>query len=238
MKHFMIRYIIIPLIYIAACYAAVSAQITKNYVLEIGDFSEITVAHGVNVEYFSRSDSAGFAKFDSAPEYASVISFDNRKGTLKIEIVADAPLEGQLPTLKIYSSTLAKATNLADSTLTLCTTAPVESLSLKVIGNGSIVAPAVHATKVSAAVVAGSGRIFLAGRAGEGKYTLASSGTIEARGLQAEKVKCSMFGTGSIDCYPLEQLTVIGATSGTVYYAGSPEIKNRSIGAKLVKMDE
>ncbi len=233
----MIRHILISL-YLAISCAFASAQESKTYTLEIGDFTEITVAHGVNVEYFNSSENAGNAVFDATPEYASAISFDNRKGSLKIEIVADAPLEGKLPTLKVYSSSLKKATNLADSTLTLSSTAPVESLSLKVIGNGSIVAPSLHATKVTAAVVAGSGRIFLSGRASEGKYTLASTGKIEAGGLQAEKVKCSMFGTGSIDCRPIENLTVVGATSGTVYYEGNPDIKNRSIGAKIVKMDE
>lgn len=233
----MIRHIITTLLIYTASAAIALAQTKNNYVLEVGDFSELTVAHGVNVEYFCRADSAGFVKFDASPAYASAISFSNRSGKLKIEIVANAPLVGEVPSLTIYSSKLTKATNLADSTVMLRTTAPTETISLKVIGNGSLTASMVHATKISAAVEAGSGNVFIAGRSAEASFTLASTGTIEAGRLQTDKVKCLMFGTGAIDCSPIKQLTVMGVTSGTVYYTGNPEIKKRNIGAKLVKMN-
>lgn len=210
----------------------------KDYALKIGDFKELTVAHNVNVKYVQNADSAGYAVYTCNRKYASALTFTNSNGKMKIEIISDDPVEQYMPTVTVYSTSLQKATNLGDSTLCVLTTSPTSSLSLKVIGNGSIQAPDIHAAKLAAAVEAGSGHIFANGKAGEAKYTLASTGSIEAGQVAADQVKCWTFGTGSIDCHAKESLTVYGATSGTIYYVGNPKIKKRCVGAKLVKVDE
>lgn len=211
---------------------------TKKYTLKIGDFKELTVAHNVNIRYVQNQDSAGYAVYTCTPKIASALTFTNSSGKMKIEIVSEEPVESRLPLVTVYSTALEKATNLGDSTLCIITRSPSNSLSIKVIGNGNIQAPDVYTSKFSAAVEAGSGHIFANGKANEAKYTLASTGSIEAGQLQAENVKCWTFGTGSIDCHAIETLTVYGATSGTIYYVGNPKIKKRAVGAKLVKVDE
>ncbi len=224
---------------IALLAAALSVQAqTKDYVLKIGDFSELTVSHNVNINYVQDPDSAGYAVYTCSPKHASALTFTNSKGKMKIEVISDEPVEALLPTVTVYSTSIEKVTNLADSTICVITRAPSNSLSLKVIGNGHIQAPDVYTSKLSAAVEAGSGHIFANGKANEAKYTLASTGSIEAGQVQAEKVKCWTFGTGSIDCHAVEILSVYGATSGTIYYIGNPKIKKRCVGAKLIKVDE
>lgn len=211
---------------------------TKDYALKIGDFKELTVAHNVNIRYVQNTDSAGYAVYTCNPKYASALTFTNSNGKMKIEVISDDPVEHYLPMVTVYSTELQKATNLGDSTTCVVTTGANSSLSLKVIGNGNIQAPDVHTAKLSAAVEAGSGHIFANGKAGEAKYTLASTGSIEAGQVECDQVKCWTFGTGSIDCHAKETLTVYGATSGTIYYVGNPKIKKRCVGAKLVKVDE
>lgn len=210
----------------------------KDYALKIGDFSELTVAHNVNINYVQKADSAGYAVYTCNPKHASALTFTNSKGKMKIEVISDEPVEEFLPTVTVYSTSIEKVTNLADSTISVVTTGPSNSLSLKVIGNGNIQAPDVLTSKLSATVEAGSGHIFANGKASEAKYTLASTGSIEAGQVEAETVKCWTFGTGSIDCHAEESLSVYGATSGTIYYIGNPKIKKRCVGAKLIKVDE
>ncbi len=211
---------------------------TKDYALKIGDFKELTVAHNVNIRYVQKPDSAGYAVYSCNPKYASALTFTNTNGKMKIELISEEPVEKHIPTVTVFSTSLEKATNLGDSTLCIVTTEPSASLAVKVIGNGCIQAPDVFTSKFTAAVEAGSGHIFANGKASEAKYTLASTGSIEAGQVEAEKVKCWTFGTGSIDCHAVETLTVYGATSGTIYYIGDPKIKKRAVGAKLVKVDE
>lgn len=211
---------------------------TKNYALKIGDFKELTVAHNVNIRYIQNVDSAGYAVYTCNPKYASALTFTNTNGKMKIEVISYEPVEKYLPMVTVYSTELQKATNLGDSTMCIVSDSPTGSLSLKVIGNGNIQATDVHTSKLSAAVEAGSGHIFANGKAVEAKYTLASTGSIEAGKVVCDQVKCWTFGTGSIDCHAKESLTVYGATSGTIYYVGNPKIKKRCVGAKLVKVDE
>lgn len=211
---------------------------TKKYTLKIGDFKELTVAHNVNIRYVQNADSAGYAVYTCSPKDASALTFTNSGNKMKIEVISDEPVTGRLPLVTVYSTALEKATNLGDSTIYVITRQPSSSLSIKVIGNGNIQAPDVRTSKFSAAVEAGSGHIFANGKAKEAKYTLASTGSIEAGQVQAENVKCWTFGTGSIDCHAIETLTVYGASSGAIYYVGNPKIKKRAVGAKLVKVDE
>lgn len=211
---------------------------TKDYALKIGDFKELTVAHNVNVNYVQNLDSAGYAVYSCNPKYASALTFTNSNGKMKIEIISDNPVEQFLPTITVYSTSLQKATNLGDSTLCVKAAGPINSLSLKVIGNGRIEASKIHSAKLSMAVEAGSGHVFANGKTSEAKYTLASTGSIEAGQVEADDVKCWTFGTGSIDCNAKESLTVYGATSGTIYYIGNPKIKKRCVGAKLIKVDK
>ncbi len=216
--------------------AAAKAQ-DKQYRFQIGDFTEVTVVDNLKVEYRCVPDSAGVAVFYANPAYVSDLSFDLKKSKLKIENDGEQP-DSIFSNIIIYSSALTSATNWGDSTLTVVSPPPTAKFKAKVIGNGSVVVKNVQATNVSATVQAGNGRIFLSGKAHTASLRLMSVGKIEAGSLVASIVRCRMYGTGSIDCTPDEELSVAGLTSGTVYYKGNPnKLVNFAIGVHLIKVD-
>lgn len=105
------------------------------------------------MNYKQSTDSAGYISFSCDPKYASALTFDNNKGKLKIEIITDNPVGEYVDGVTVYSSCLSRATNLSDSTLRLLSMPPIDDLSLKVIGNGEILAYDTHSDKLSASIV-------------------------------------------------------------------------------------
>lgn len=218
-----------------AALLVMNAQV-RTYSLDIKDFSEMTIANSVNVVYRSVADSAGIAIYTCAPEVASALTFANDKGKLKIQVANDKPLQ-QLPTITVYSMALSKVSNWGDSLVVVEKLNPGITFKANVIGNGRIEVDNVVCTKVEASVEAGQGHVYLTGKSQNAKYTIMSAGAVEAGELQAAQVKCMMAGTGAIDCYATEKLTVVGLGSGHVYYRGNPAVKNRCIGVKINKID-
>lgn len=213
---------------------ASSAQ-SDMHVISVGDFNKLTVVNGVAVRYASVADSAGLAVIEGPDETVSSISFENKGLKLRIETSADAPSRS-IPVVTVYSMALMEAQNWGDSTLTVVSVNPGPKFKVSVIGNGSVVVPALQATEVEASVKAGNGTVFLAGSCQNAKYTIMSAGVIEARTMQASDASCRMIGTGSIDCLATGTLKIKGLGSGAVYYWGSPQVKNHSVGVKVVKM--
>ena len=211
-----------------------------EYRLNVQDFTELKVSDAINVDYHCSADSAGWAYFTTTPEMAQNLLFSNNKACLTIQLSPE--LAGQsveLPTIHVYSSVLAKAENSADSTLRILSNLPQPSFKARVIGNGTLIVRYVRATNVDASIATGCGHLVIAeGTAARVKLTNVGTGPLEAGGLEAQRVKVMAFGTGSIDCTATEAMTVYGAGSGTVHYAGHPEkVTNRAIGVKLVAID-
>lgn len=209
----------------------------KLYRFDIGDFTELTVVDNLKVDYRCVPDSAGVAVFYADPAHVSDLSFDNNKSKLKIQNDGELP-DSVFSRITVYSSSLTCATNWGSSILTIESVAPAAKFKAKVIGNGTVAVKKLQATNVTALVQAGHGRIYLSGKAHTASLRLMSAGSIEAGDLAAAVVRCRMYGTGSIDCTPDEELSVAGLTSGTVYYKGNPaKIVNRAIGVHLVKIN-
>ncbi len=210
----------------------------RDYALKIGDFSEFTVADGVPVIYKASTDSAGYACFRCGEKATSALTFSCNKNKLKIQLSADVPLS-KVPVVTIYSTALVKVSNWGDSTVVIARSNPAVEFKAKVVGNGEVIAKDLHTTKVSAAVEMGSGHIYLTGKSQSASYTIMSAGSIEAGSLEAARVKAKMVGTGNIDCWATESLTVVGAGSGHVYYKGNPPtVKNRGLGVKIDPITE
>lgn len=216
----------------------VSRAETKIYSVNVGDFNEMTVVDGINVNYRSVPDSVGIVVYECEPERTSMLMFSNDKYRLKIQLSSDVEKPKSLPTITVYSDCLTKVSNWGDSTVIVETVAPGAAFKAKVIGNGILIARNVRATQVDASVETGSGRVFISGKAQSAKLSNTGTGAVEAGSLEAVKVNCKLFGTGSIDCNASENLVVMGASSGSVYYRGTPKVKNRSIGVKVIPMDE
>lgn len=212
------------------------AEGASKYRPRFSDFNDLTVSSDLNVVYKCNPDSAGYAVFECHPSVAHAITFSFNKQKLKIEVITDSALVYELPTVTVYSSALKKVTNLGSETIIVESPAPVDDLSLKVIGNGAIVADGVKCTRLSAASQAGKGTLTISGAANEANYTIAGVGAVSAIETTTVKSKCWLTGTGSIECNVRDALTVYGVGSGTVYYTGDPTIKKRAPGVKLEQM--
>lgn len=227
------------LIIAAAAVACQSAAAQKApYKLEVGDFSELKVTDGVNVEYYCSTDSAGMAYFECEPNIAQMLMFTNKKNTLNIQIASDGAVINDLPTIRVYSMTLHKAENAGDSTVYVRRTLPVRDFTATIIGNGNLIATDIRAHKVTGAIKTGNGHLVLTGTTREANLRNVGTGALEASGLKAEDTKCHVLGTGTIDCNASIALSVAGAGSGKVYYGGIPKkLSNRSLGIKAISMD-
>lgn len=222
-------------IYIMIAAMAVYADEVAAYRLKVENFRELTVVDGVAVEYFCRPDSAGWAIFNTTPEKASKIMFENKAEHLTVQSAADeSPIIG-LPTIRLYSAALDKIENSGDSLLRVSIPIHLESLKIRQIGNGRIEVTGVDADYVEGSVTAGHGELSIQGNAAKAKFKNVSTGPIDAAALTAKQVNCFIFGTGDIDCAPSEQLRVYGAGSGKVTHHSEPKkITNRGIGVKIL----
>lgn len=224
----------------AALVGSVSATYAQSgqYKLDVGDFSELKVSDGINVEYLCSTDSAGWAFFECDPATAQMIIFSNKKNTLTIQLATDGATVTNLPTVKVYSMTLQKVENSGDSLVTVSRTMPVRDFKGSVVGNGTLVVSDVKAHKASFAVRTGNGHLVANGTTREAHLRNVGTGKLEASGLKAEDVKCNILGTGPIDCNASVALSVSGAGTGKVYYGGTPsKISNHSIGVKAISVD-
>ena len=229
MKYF--ATILVLLVFILTAHA----QQLQHHELRVGDFTQVNVKHAVNVVYRSVPDSAGLVTFDAPPAMVNVIQFScNGKGHLTITLQPD---EGQqaslsLPTVNIYSSRIEKVQNNGDSTLRVINPVTTDKFNARLEGNGLLSVTGLKCDEVSASVFAGRGQMALYGTVRKASLSVTGVGTVQGDGLQAQFITATISGTGTIGCAPSEALTIQGTGPGTVYYTGSPMIKNRSIATK------
>lgn len=221
------------------CAGAQNKVETQRFAFNKGDFSKLRINDNVNVEYVASADSAGYVVFECDPRAASDMLFTLDKGTLKIETVEEEALRFGLPTVRVYSKFLASVENSGDSTVYINNPAPGAEISLRVVGNGSIVAKGLHVGTLNAKIDTGNGSIVLEGEAGVENLRNVGAGTIQGGSLKAQSAHIIIGGTGSVDCWVTENLNVKGLGSGKIYLKGNPTVKNRTLGTvKVVKIDQ
>lgn len=213
-----------------------NAKIVSHYELNVGDFSELKVADGINVDYRCNPDSNGIVTFDATSDIASVITFTNNKKRLEIELSPEGTETKGLPTVIVYSQFLTKVENYGDSSVRVLSVTSGPDFKARLIGNGRLVVRNVSASQVDASINTGNGLLVIYGKCTTAKFNNTGTGNIQADDLVAQKVKCVQVGTGSIGCSASEELVIYGA-SGSVYYKGNPEIKNRAIKVKAIEID-
>lgn len=212
---------------------------TADYKLEVQDFSSLKVTDNINVVYHCSADTAGWAYFSCEPEIARALLFTNTKSQLHIQVDYTAINTTSLPTVHIYSSNLNKVENSSDSTMIVYLNKPVQTFNARVVGNGTIMVYGLESASVDAGIATGKGHLVLNGEAGRAKISNVGTGPIEAGNLVTRNVKVILLGTGDIDCCATESISVYGAGSGKIYYAGSPQkIINRSLGVKAYAVED
>lgn len=217
----------------------ISAQNLSRYELNVNDFTELRIINGVNVNYICNSDSAGKAVYIATDETASALIFNNNKGRLEIRIDPKKNNLTNLPTVNLYSKFLTKVENHGDSIVKVLNITPCPDFKGRLVGNGRLIIKNLDVINFDGSIDTGNGQLIVNGKCTNAKLSCTGTGTIQADDLVANDTKCVLLGTGSIGCKASKNLNVAGATSGgKVYYKGDPEqIKNRSVGAKLVPLD-
>lgn len=219
-----------------AAFSAVAAGPTR-YELDVKDFSELKVTDGINVDYICNPDSAGKAVFIATADQASQILFVPNKQKLEIQLATDeSGTRREIPRVTVYSNILSYVENSGDSLVRVLSVNPGPRFRARVIGNGRIVVRNVKSTQVDVSLDTGKGSLVVSGSAEVANLSCTGTGSITADELIAETVKCKSLGTGTIGCAPTKNLSIMGL-SGTIYYRGTPKIKNRSIGVKIESLD-
>lgn len=195
----------------------------ETFRIPVGEFSELVVNDNINVIYSSNPDSVGMVVFDTKNENAHLIMTECNKGKLKIQVSADAA-GIKLPTIYAYSSFLSRIENAKNGTVKASGIKPTAKFSAEIQGNGSIEISDVDATTVDLKILAGKGTIFASGKATDVSIKNVGAGSINAEALKCKIAKCTTTGTGSINCWATQSLSVGGLGSGKVYYKGNPTI--------------
>lgn len=216
--------------------AVATPAAAADYELDVKPFDELQVVNDINVIYKCNNDSAGQVRFSCDPDVSSMILFSNNKNKLKIELsdeITDAQRH-RLPTITVFSAFLSKVENSGDSTVYVDTPSPASTFKARIVGNGTLIARGLRATTVEGKISTGHGHLVLSGEAQTIKLSNTGTGTIEAGTIKATIGRCSIYGTGSVDCQVTNELTVMGLGSGKIYLKGTPTIKNRTLGIKVI----
>lgn len=208
----------------------------KQFKLPVGQFSKISVDDNVNVVYVGADGSPSRVTYDGDQKYAKAFIITHKGNKLRIQVETLYVDDPELPTLYVYSDFLENASLASESTLTLKSVAPGSNLDLSVMGNGSIIAENIRATKVGAAIKSGNGTISISGHCQHANFSMVGNGTIQADRLEATTVTCKMLGNGSIGCWPVNELKALGIGNTKIYYKGSPKIDKKG-GGKLFPLE-
>ena len=216
------------------------SEVCNDYMLTLQDFTELKVNDAINVEYRCSTDSAGMVFFRCEPDISSRLVFTSKNKCLSIQVDMLGMSNESLPTIRVYSSSLLKVENSADSTLTIYNNDSVKNFKARIIGNGSLIIKNIKAKSIDAGINTGRGHLVISSATADNvKLNNVGTGSIEAGNLEAKSVKVNLFGTGNIDCYASESITIYGAGSGKVYYTGNPKkVINRSIGIDAIDIND
>lgn len=207
---------------------------TNTYTIRVDEFNRLKVNNDINVRYVCNTDSAGLAVFTCEDRFADAFIFSNKNGVLKISINTDyARLWDYLPAVTVYSTFLTSAENQSKLTLDVIGVPHCPELTFKQVGNGTINASDLNATKIKATIATGKGTINIDGEAEYAVLEMIGTGKIDAENLEVKDVSCKVLGTGSITCWPIDKLSVSGLASTTVYYKGEPATIKKSGVAKI-----
>ncbi len=218
------------IILILSVFAALTANAldVNRYEVKLNDFTELKVNDAVNVIYRSVPDSAGIAVFNCPPALASSIMFSPQGTKLSIQLATNNDVaQKSLPTVTVYSNFITKVENNGDSTVRVFSPKTGPKFKGRLVGNGRLIIRDLDANVVEGSIDTGNGTLVLSGRAPEVKLSNTGAGQLLADDLEAETIKCSLWGTGTVGCHARKLLTVTGAGTGTIYYLGTPEIKKK-----------
>lgn len=223
------------------CSPLCSADEARQYHLNVGEFSILDVEDSFNVDYRSDNEKAGTAEFTTTKEIADKIIFENnKKGKLTIQkaFYEGDEMKVDLPQVTVYSKFVKEIRNCGDSTVRALNVRPTIELKAAVVGNGRLVIRGVDCSKFDGAIKTGNGTLVVDGQCDSAVLSNTGTGAIQADNLEAKKVSCHFFGTGTTGCWPVDELKVKGVMAGKLYYRNEPKsIRNYSMGVKIYSLE-
>lgn len=234
--------ILLSLCAVAVSMAATAEELVlSRYELSVGDFTELSVVDGLNVNYKCNPDSAGTIVFETTAAVADQILFENnKKGRLSIEkqFHAENEMVWGLPDIMVYSRFLTSVTNSGDSTVRVISVKPTINFKATVIGNGRLIVSDIDCVKFDGSIKTGNGTLVASGRCDEASLVNTGVGAIQADRLQAQNATCRFFGSGTTGVWATDSLIIKGMFPGKLYYKGEPKkLKNYAMGVKLFPLD-
>lgn len=221
-----------------ALVTCIKAQHPTNYDINVGDFNELKVSDGINVDYKFSADSAGRAYFDCPAQMVSTFIFTNKGGRLTVQLSPESIGVKNLPAITVCSKFLTKVENTGDSTLRVLSANSVPKFEAILEGNGHLSVKDVDANDVKAVMRLGNGTLVISGQCRDAKLDLTGTGIIQADELVAQNASISAKGTGSVGVNAVNNLGIFGMGTTSIYYVGNPNIKNRSVGLKLYPLNK
>lgn len=209
-----------------------------TFTMDVGQFEKLKINGNIAVVYKNLPDSTGLARYEAAPNENNLFSFSVKNdGTLKLEPADDRWGYSNFPIVYLYSDFLTSVENYSDREVYIENLAPCSSFNINQIGNGFVSVENVKCNNLSAAITTGNGSVNVSGVCMNANFRMVGTGLISADRLEADNVKCRILGTGSIGCWPLDNLNVSGLGTTKIYYKGSPNIRKTG-GGKLFQLPE
>lgn len=232
------RRLLLPLVLVTTVITAFAQSAEAPYSIAIGEFTQLRIRHGIPVDYVCSNDSSGIITFTGTKELTEALTFDrssNGKLTISLE---PRTFSGKISRVTVRSRHLVSVDNEGDSAVRVLSVSPCPVFKAKQTGNGTISIRSIEATQVEIAAKLGHGSVTVNGSCDLAKLNCTGTGSISAGSLTAREAKCTVIGTGTVDCNASQTLSIMGAGSGLVYYTGNPaDIKNRSAGIKTEAID-
>lgn len=210
----------------------------ETYTVEIGQFEKLKVNGNIAVIYKNLPDSTGLARYEAPAGNEGLFLLSTKNdGQLKVEPSDDKWGSQDLPVICVYSDFLTSLESYTDRTVDVVNPAPCPSFNVNQVGNGTITIDNLKCNNLTASITTGNGSIFLSGTCGNANYRMVGAGLISADRMRADNIKCRILGTGSIGCWPIDNLNVTGLGTTKIYYKGSPNIKKKG-GGKLFELPD
>lgn len=221
------------LVALSACGMVWTTASAETYVSEVGQFEKLKINGNIRVVYKHLPDSTGMASYEAPPGNADVFKFTTKNDrSLRVEPSDEKWGNLDLPVVTVYSDFLTNVDSYTDLTVDILNLAPVASFTVNQVGNGTITIDNVKSNNLTAGINTGNGSIYISGTCINANFRMVGAGLISADRLKADNVKCRILGTGSIGCWPIDNLNVTGLGTTKIYYKGSPNIKKTG-GGKL-----
>ena len=210
----------------------------QTYTVDVGQFERLKITGNISVVYKNLPDSTGLARYEAPLESGDLFSFNLKAdGQLQVEPSDTKWGDNSLPVIYLYSDFLSGVESYSERDVDIVSLAPTANLNINQIGNGTIRVEDLKCNNLSASITTGNGSIYLYGTCVNANFRMVGAGFISADQLKADNVKCRILGTGSIGCWPIDNLQVSGLGTTKIYYKGSPTIKKKG-GGKLFELPE